>query len=63
MPKNVNGGPTMGGAGPKDMTMGKDTGKDATNVIKTWGCNPAEASPSATSMSKNQGKGKGSYGK
>lgn len=45
------------------MTMGKDTGKDATNVIKTWGCNPAEASPSATSMSKNQGKGKGSYGK
>ena len=57
---NVNGGPTMGGAGPKDSTMGKDTGGEAKNVLKGWGINPPEASPSATNQSRNKGsKGKG----
>lgn len=57
---NVSGGPTMGGKGaPKDTSMGKDLGRDATNVIKKLGCNPAEVSPSSTSQSRN--KGKGSY--
>lgn len=61
MPKNVNGGPTMGGGAPKDTSMGKDLSRDATNVIKKLSVNEPECSPSASSMS--VGKGKGSHGK
>jgi hypothetical protein len=40
--------------GPKDTTLGKDTGRDATNVISRPGNNPAEVSPSATRQSANR---------
>ena len=52
--KGVNGGSTMGGGSPKDTSMGKDLGRDATNVITVCGSNPKEYSPSATSFSKNR---------
>ena len=50
---NVNGGPTRGGAGPKDTTDGKSTSGDATNRITVCGRNPGEYSPSSTAQSKN----------
>lgn len=50
---NVNGGPTMGGGSPKDMTMGKDTSRDATNVISVCGVKMKPYSPNANSQSKN----------
>lgn len=59
--KNVNGGPTRGGGAPKDTSMGKDLGRDATNVIKKLSVDEPECSPSASSMS--NAKGKGSHGK
>ena len=49
------------GGGPKDTSGGKDLGRDATNKFATPGCNPPEASCSATSNSRNQGGNTGGY--
>lgn len=54
----ANYGPTLGGKGsPKDTGSGSGTGLHDTNCIKTLGNNPDEYSPSATSHSRNMGKG------
>jgi hypothetical protein len=47
--------------GPKDTSDGKSLGKDATNKFATPGCNPPEASPSATSQSRNKSYNTGGY--
>ena len=51
---NVNGGPTMGGSSKGQMDMGKDLGRDATNVITKCGSNPKPYSPNADNQSKNR---------
>lgn len=56
--RNVNGGPTMGGSGPKDTKGGSmggsGTGMDATNVITVCGVHAEPYSPNANSQSKNR---------
>lgn len=47
--------------GPKDTSDGKNLGKDATNKFATPGCNPPEASPSATPQSRNKSYKTGGY--
>jgi hypothetical protein len=53
---NVNSpGRALGGKGsPKEMSLGKDLSRDATNVATVCGHNPGEYSPSATSQSGNK---------
>ena len=47
-------GKILGGAGPRDTTMGADLGLNATNKKATWGPSPKEASCSSTSQSRNR---------
>jgi len=47
--------------GPKDTADGKSLARDATNKYATPGCNPPEASPSATPQTRNKSFKSGGY--
>jgi hypothetical protein len=47
--------------GPKRTDGGKNLGPKATNTTSVPGCDPPEASPSATNQSRNQGEGTDTY--
>jgi hypothetical protein len=47
--------------GPKDTSGGKNLGPKATNTTSVPGCDPPEASPSATNQSRNQYEGGNGY--